>query len=138
MKKKNDTPRISTSIGVSLLVLVTMLTPWSQSSFASWDLSSLAKLSLIHIETVNRSNQAREILRENYHPDLIRGQEVEKVHAFIHEWVRTNLQGKWKVHTAEIASTIIQESAKRDLDPIFLVAVIDQESKFHRKIPPSR
>lgn len=55
---------------------------------------------------------------------------LQYVDEFVHAYVRRVLKKKWHGKADELARTILVESRKYDFDPIFLMAVIAQESGF--------
>jgi soluble lytic murein transglycosylase len=79
-----------------------------------------------------RVSQAQELLGKKYHGSFaqkLAGQEFLNYH--IYSKVLSSLPEKWKPKSVEIATAIIQESQAQELDPMFILAVIQTESGFN-------
>lgn len=80
----------------------------------------------------SRVSHAKELLGKTYKGS--NAQKLESVTALnelIVEKLHTNLPKDYKAKAREIAATVISESAKYDLDPIFVLAMIKTESGFN-------
>jgi len=87
--------------------------------------------SLSQAERERRLDHARELLGKYYKKSVVRGGEhVKKVNGMIYRWTRKQLPKTFKKDSMKIAQTIIDQSLKYEFDPIFLLAVISNESKF--------
>lgn len=49
----------------------------------------------------------------------------------VHQWTRRELKGVAEVDTDRVSSAILEESLRHGFDPVFLLAVIQRESKFN-------
>lgn len=87
------------------------------------------------IEVVNEASRiahAKELLGGHY-----KGSDAQKLEGrtalneMIHDKVNSSLSAKWKVQSHAIARTVIKESSKYNMDPVFVLAVIKTESKFN-------
>lgn len=79
-----------------------------------------------------RWNHAKELLGKRYRKSVVRsGERVSSLDEFLSAWTKKGLPKKWKKYSAQIAHTIIQQSKKYSFDPIFLMAVIENESSFN-------
>jgi len=87
------------------------------------------------METVNEASRiehAKELLGGGY-----KGSDAQKLEGrtalneMIYQEVQNSLAPKWKAHARSIARTVIAESGKYKMDPVFVLAVIKTESKFN-------
>ncbi|MGK5086964.1 lytic transglycosylase domain-containing protein [Bdellovibrionota bacterium FG-2] len=79
----------------------------------------------------HRVAHARELLGTTYKRSVVRKSErLEDVEAFVAKVTRRALRGKWARFAPEVSKTILQESETRGFDPIFLMAMIENESSF--------
>ena len=75
---------------------------------------------------------AKELLGKYYDHSVVKTAERHfDVNSFVRLSTERNLQGHFKKHSARIASAIIQEANRYGFDPIFLIAVIENESSFN-------
>lgn len=103
--------------------------------FNNFDFFSWHKPAAPSIEGVSeaaRVSHAKELLGRSYF-----GSDAQKIEGrkslnyVIYTKVQANLAPQWKGHARGIARTVITESAKYNLDPVFVLAVIKTESKFN-------
>lgn len=123
MKKKN--------LKIILAVTAAMLTLTWVNNLSFFQL----KKPTVHpVEMVNEASRiahAKELLGSNYFGSEAQEFEGKALSSMIHRNVQSSLSPKWKAHASAITRTIIKESAKYQLDPIFVMAVIKTESKFN-------
>jgi soluble lytic murein transglycosylase len=82
--------------------------------------------------------QARELLGPYYQHSVVKtGEQVSNVPDFVQEEVKASLQDKYKKEAKKLARTIVKQSQKYELDPIFIMAIIDHESSFNPSIKGS-
>lgn len=87
---------------------------------------------IMSVHEASRISHAKELLGNNY-----KGSDAQKLegrrslHQMIHNKVKTSLAPKWKAQAKAISKTVIAESAKYKMDPVFVLAVIKTESKFN-------
>ena len=83
-----------------------------------------------------RQKQAKELLGKLYKKSVVRkkGEKVAALENYILEWTGRELKPKYKKYTRKIASAIMHESKKHSFDPVFLMAVIENESSFNPEI----
>ena len=84
-----------------------------------------------------RVAHAKELLGNSYQRSVVRHGEqvqVEDYKQFINQWLIGHLSDKWKPQSRRIADAIMDESQRYAFDPIFLMAVIENESKFNPDI----
>jgi soluble lytic murein transglycosylase len=83
-----------------------------------------------------RLNHARELLGRFYDRSVVRtGEQLEDIKRFVHNAVRKELPPAYrKRYASKLADTILSESQKHGFDPIFLLAVIKNESSFKPKV----
>lgn len=114
--------------GLALITASLTLVLFNNFSFISWTLPAPADA----VHEAARVSHARELLGTAY-----LGSDAQKIegslslHMALEGKVRNALAPKWKSHAAAITRTVIQESAKYELDPVFVLAVIKTESKFN-------
>ena len=103
--------------------------------FNNFDFFSWSKPQAPSIEGVNEASRvahAKELLGKRYKGS--NAQKIEGRKSFnyvIYNKVQSQLKAQWKGHARSITRTVITESAKYNLDPIFVLAVIKTESKFN-------
>lgn len=79
-----------------------------------------------------RLEHAQELLGRHYAKSLVRnGEHIKKINSQIYRWTRERLPARYKKEHAKIAQTIIDESLKYGFDPVFLLSVIQSESRFN-------
>ncbi len=82
-----------------------------------------------------RWNHAKELVGKNYHKSIVKtGESIAVLDDVLFQWTHTALKGHWKSRSAEVSKTIIKESEKYGFDPVFLMAVIQNESSFKPEI----
>lgn len=87
------------------------------------------------VHEASRVSHAKELLGKAYEDSdaqKIEGQ--DELNNIIHKKIRKSLPADWKKQSRQIAETVISESAKYSMDPIFVLAVIKTESKFNPTI----
>lgn len=85
-----------------------------------------------HLRKKTRLDHAKELLGSHYHRSVARvSEKVIELDPFITVLLQKYLKGVWKKQAKEIAHAIIQESDKYKFDPMFLLAVIGNESSFN-------
>lgn len=84
------------------------------------------------VSEASRVSHAKELLGRGYF-----GSDAQKIEGrnslnyMIYSKVQANLAPQWKGHARAITRTVIAESAKYHLDPVFVLAIIKTESKFN-------
>lgn len=91
-----------------------------------------------HAATISRTprvQHARELLGKYYDRSIVKTSErVLDVRQFVRKSAERGLPGKNRKQAAKVARTILQEAARYGFDPIFLMAVIENESSFNPAI----
>ena len=83
----------------------------------------------------SRWSHAKELLGTKYHKSVVRsGERIADLDEVLTSWTQKALKGRWKKFAHSVAQTIIQESAKYGFDPVFLMAVIENESSFNPEV----
>ncbi len=86
-------------------------------------------------QQVDHMNHAKELLGKSYRKIVLdRVGNVDHFEAWLEVQVADSLQGKWKRRSHEVARAIMEESSKYKFDPVFLMAVIQNESSFNPTI----
>jgi soluble lytic murein transglycosylase len=86
----------------------------------------------------NRITHAKELLGKRYKSSTIRKTEkADNITVFITNSTRNLLPKKHKSSARQIASVILKESERYGFDPIFLMAVIQNESSFNPRMKGS-
>jgi soluble lytic murein transglycosylase len=89
-------------------------------------------ISPVQSERECREQHAQELLGKLYKRSAFRNvASVSKINNEIYTWTRSHLPKAYKKKYKEIAKAIIDEAAKYEFDPVFLVSVIQGESAFH-------
>lgn len=90
---------------------------------------------LSQAERERRLDHARELLGKYYKKSVVRsGEQVKKINGMIYRWTRKQLPKPFKKDYKTIAQTIIDQSLRYEFDPVFLLAVISNESKFDPRV----
>lgn len=91
--------------------------------------------SLSKAERLVRLEHAHELLGKHYRKSVVRnGERVKKINGMVYRWTRNQLPARYRKQYKKIAQTIIDQSLKYEFDPIFLMSVISNESKFDPSI----
>lgn len=78
-----------------------------------------------------RIAHARELMGSRYERSVVaKSEEHEDVTTFVRSETKRNLHKKWHKQADKIAGAILRESERHGFDPIFLMAVIQNESSF--------
>lgn len=84
------------------------------------------------VNEASRISHAKELLGSNYiGSDAHSWEGKVSLSKMIHKTVRESLDKSWQKKARSIARTIIKESTKYKLDPVFVMAIIKTESKFN-------
>jgi soluble lytic murein transglycosylase len=79
-----------------------------------------------------RWNHAKELLGKKYRKSAAKtGENINSIDEVLMRWTKQALWGKWKSSSEVVAQTIIEESNRYGFDPVFLMAVIENESSFN-------
>jgi soluble lytic murein transglycosylase len=79
-----------------------------------------------------RIEHARELLGKYYKSSVVRkGEKVAKINGRIYKWTREHLPLKSRREYKRVAQAIIDESLRYEMDPVFLLSVIQGESSFN-------
>jgi soluble lytic murein transglycosylase len=89
-------------------------------------------LSLSEMQRESRLTHAHELLGKYYKHSAVRaGENVKQINSKIYTWTKERLPKKYQSQYKQIAKTIIDEAAKHEFDPVFLLSVIQNESSFN-------
>lgn len=79
----------------------------------------------------DRVRQAKELLGARYeHSAAKAGESVPNLLEFVRRCTRSSLRSRWRKDTDRIALSIMEESRRRKFDPVFLMSVIENESRW--------
>lgn len=97
------------------------------------------QLYLPETDTISANVHQKELLGGKRHPSslgysLTLPRTAKKVSNLVHDIVRKSLPEKYRAQATRIAKSIIVESAKNQMDPLFVVAVIQNESRFNQDL----
>ncbi len=110
---------------MSVLVLTILL-------YQNFDFAEGWKVNLLPLNEKARANHAKELLGDKYFGSAAESVEgVSTLGMAIYNDVYTNLPQAHKSAATALARTIIKESEKYEIDPVFVVAVIKTESRFN-------
>jgi len=130
---KRITPLLIMFLGVSFGLVVTEIRT-NASFLTAMDRDSTKASYKAHVNFLRKKTRlehAKELLGSHYHRSVARvSEKVIELDPFITILLQKSLKGKWKHRAKEIAHVIIQESDKYKFDPMFLLAVIGNESSF--------
>jgi soluble lytic murein transglycosylase len=109
------------------LTFGTLVIAYSNFDFFSWN-----HFEMDSVNEASRISHAKELLGKYY--DGSYAQKLEGSHTLniaIYNRVQSRLQGKWKAQAERISRALIHESTKYQFDPVFIMAIIQTESKFN-------
>ncbi|MBS1968816.1 MAG: lytic transglycosylase domain-containing protein [Bdellovibrionales bacterium] len=100
--------------------------------FQNMTLVEFSTLNLPSVDEQARQDQARELLGVSYKGSLAQRFEGEQdLNYLVYKKIESSMDEKWKSRLAEITEAVIMESRNQELDPIFVLAVIQTESGFN-------
>jgi soluble lytic murein transglycosylase len=89
----------------------------------------------VAVQSTARLEQARELMGTSYDSSVVgRAEKSRSLGRFVFEQTQERLAPRYKSQAHLIATTIIQEANRYQMDPIFLMAVISHESVFRPDI----
>ncbi len=89
----------------------------------------------LSMEELIQLSHAKELMGKYYEKSIVKNAlSLEAKNKFVHEWTELSLKGKWKKQAKKISKAILYMSKKYELDPLFLLAVIQGESGFNPSI----
>ena len=89
-------------------------------------------LNMPPIDENARRDQAQELLGSYYNGSVAQSLEGQKdLNYLVYKKLETSLSREWKKWLPQITNELISESKKRDMDPIFVLAIIQTESQFN-------
>lgn len=82
-------------------------------------------------QTRLRLEHSQELLGKYYGRSKVRvGEQIPKINSEIYRWTRDRLPAEHRKNYQRIAQAIIDESLKNGFDPVFLLSIIQTESRF--------
>jgi soluble lytic murein transglycosylase len=122
MGRTRNTPKLAVaSIGIGLAILFQNMTP--------------IEFSLLNVPAVDegaRSEQARELLGAYYSESpASKAEGASHLNYLLYKEIEASLAPQWKQRALELTQTLIAESREQNFDPIFVLAVIQTESRFN-------
>lgn len=117
-------------IGIAFITASLTSVLFNNFSYSTWQQPVIPAIESVH--EASRISHAKELLGHGY-----KGSDAQKaegqiaLNEAILSKVQSQLPPKFKSQARAIARTVIAESAKYELDPIFVLAVIKTESKFN-------
>jgi soluble lytic murein transglycosylase len=112
----------------------TLLTGWAVLIFffQNMTLVEFSNLNVPLVDEGSRQDQARELLGIFYDGSLAQRFEGEQsLNYLVYKKIDASMADRWKSRLPEITEVLITESQKQELDPIFILAVIQTESNFN-------
>ena len=80
----------------------------------------------------DRNLHARELLGKQYPQSIVsQAQEITQLPRFVFKRTEARLKPQWKNSARAISQTILEQSQEYGFDPVFLMAVIENESGFN-------
>lgn len=114
------------------LTVVLLSSNFLSNSSASEGAVTWNSLQLLQVNEASRVSHAKELLGLEYKNSMAKNiVGKNRLHESIKRKVHASLAPKYKMQAQTIAETVVQESAKYQLDPVFVLAVIKTESKFN-------
>lgn len=100
--------------------------------FQNFDFAEAWKVNLLPFNEKARKAHAQELLGKHYSKSpASQVEQATSLGMHILNEVHKNLPKKHKAAAVDLATTILQESEKYEIDPVFVVAVIKTESSFN-------
>lgn len=79
-----------------------------------------------------RWNHAKELLGKYYQKSVVKaGEGISAIDDLVEKWTQKGLKSNWKKYSKKITQAILNESEHYGFDPVFLLAVIENESSFN-------
>jgi soluble lytic murein transglycosylase len=117
----------NTAASKGLVGIMLMITAVFFVNFDVVDLSALKQ-----VDQRNRVQHAKELLGSGYSGSVVqKAEKIKDLHVSIFNNVQKNLPRKYKGQSLSLSETIIAEAQARNLDPVFVMAVIKTESSFN-------
>jgi soluble lytic murein transglycosylase len=113
-------------VAVSLTALVLIM------MFQNMSFVEFVKLNISPVNETARRNHSKELLGDRYN-----GSPAQKIESqgylnyFVLREVKRSLSPEWQDYVPQLVQVIIEESRLYDLDPIFVLAIIQTESRFN-------
>lgn len=102
--------------------------------FQNMTLVEFSTLNLPEVDETSRQDQARELLGTYYKGSIAQQLEGEQnLNYLVFKKIEASMSDEWKEKIPEITQTLIAESQRLELDPIFVLAVIQTESSFNTR-----
>lgn len=113
-------------LAVKCLTFVSILVPFAASAKPSAKRETASEL-----QREARLNHAHELLGKYYSKSVVKsGEKVARINRTIYRWVREHLPEQHRKDYKRVAQAIIDQSMKYNMDPVFLMSVIQGESSF--------
>jgi soluble lytic murein transglycosylase len=128
--KISSTSHLKFIVG-SLFLLTTSASHFATAHEASHDAGreNGRKIAKAKEDRVSRLSQAKELLGSHYQHSVVRfGEKVSCITPFLNQQVEAALPKKYKSSSLKMTQTIITESKKYGFDPLFVLAVMTNES----------
>ncbi len=91
--------------------------------------------STVAAETPSRIAHSKELMGGAYKKSVVqKSEKIQNVSAFVQAVSRRFLPKSFSGQAQKIAATLVREAEKHDLDPVFLLAMIQNESSFNPKM----
>lgn len=111
------------TLGFNLLIL-----------FQSFDVASKSKKSEFRMDEKSRIQHAKELLGKEFKSSTAyKARKINSLSNYILAEVESNLNDEFKSKAKSLTKTILNDSKKYELDPVFILAVMKTESHFNPK-----
>lgn len=102
--------------------------------FQNMSLLEFSELGISEVDEESRQDQARELLGAYYRGSVAQRMEGEQyLNYLVFKKIDQSMSPEYKNKIPQLTQTLITESQKQGLDPIFILAVIQTESSFNPK-----
>lgn len=113
-------------------VSLVLLFGFSVVVYQNMSLRDFDTLGINDVDDEARRDQARELLGNYYNGSIAQKLEGQKyLNYLVFKQVDQQLRSRWKNHLQGLVQAIITDSEKFEFDPIFILAVIQTESRFN-------
>lgn len=100
--------------------------------FQSFDVASKVKKSDFKLDEKSRVQHAKELLGKEFKSSIAyKARKINSLSNYILAEVETNLPKEYKNKAKSLTRTILTDSKKYELDPVFILAVMKTESSFN-------
>ncbi|MBX3022456.1 MAG: lytic transglycosylase domain-containing protein [Bdellovibrionales bacterium] len=123
-----EVPSFAKLLGMSKIKYVSILVSLVLSIPA---LAKTQRVPASQLQREARLDHAQELLGKYYSKSVVKsGEKVKKINSMIYRWAKEHLPKAQQHQSGRVAQAVIDESLRYNMDPVFLLSVIQGESSF--------